>query len=129
MEMILMFCINCGSEIPDVAKFCNKCGKSVVTSGKPGTPDGQNRSQCILTITRNSQFFLINPAIHILIDDKITHKINNGQSIQIPISHGMHKIIFSASIRKKVVDINIHQNETLYVFFDRLTGGIDVSRS
>lgn len=42
MEDTLMFCMNCGTKLPDDAKFCFKCGTKIGTLGAPAVTQSSN---------------------------------------------------------------------------------------
>ena len=43
-----MFCMNCGTQLPDGAKFCMNCGTKVGEVGAGAVPAGKNipRTRC-----------------------------------------------------------------------------------
>lgn len=116
-----MFCSKCGNVITDNANFCLKCGQSVKQA-----PTESLNQRYMLTIVRANQWFAINPPIKLIIDNNAKYEIENGKSINIPISVGTHTLSFSCSIRNKVVTVNISQNTEINVKWNRFTGGLVV---
>jgi len=120
-----MFCSKCGDEINTQSKFCPKCGHPVVLSNN--TSSVQNNNKILtLTINRAKQWFAVNPAIKAVVDGKDEYKIDNGSTLHIPISAGMHNIAFSCSIRNKIVNVNVTDNTTLNIKWNRITGSLEV---
>ena len=114
-----MFCSKCGNEIVGNIKSCSKCGQAIYVSS-------DNYRTFTLTINRVKQWFVINPAIKITIDGSKEYKIDNGATLNIPVSVGTHNIAFSCSIRNKIININITNNVVLNIKWDRITGSIKV---
>lgn len=119
-----MFCNKCGNEIVGDAKFCSKCGQPLscatnsTTTGKVDT--------YTLTINRAKQWYLVNPAVKIIVDGGAEYKIDNGETLNIPVSPGAHNIAFSCSIRNKIVNINATSNVVLNIKWNRITGSLEV---
>ena len=114
-----MFCTKCGNQINGQVKFCPKCGQAV------GTGNGGSQS-FILTINRANQWFAINPAVKVVIDGSTEYKIDNGATLNIPVSAGTHNIAFSCSMRNKIININVADNITLNIKWNRITGSLEV---
>ena len=115
-----MFCTKCGNQINEQVKFCPKCGQAVDT----GSGGSHNFT---LTINRANQWFAINPAVKIVIDNSTEYKIDNGATLNIPVSAGPHNIAFSCSMRNKIVNINVAGNITLNIKWNRITGSLEVA--
>lgn len=119
-----MFCNKCGNEIVGDAKFCSKCGQPLscatnsTTTGKVDT--------YTLTINRAKQWYLVNPTVKIIVDGGAEYKIDNGKSLNIPVSPGTHNITFLCSIRNKIVNINATSNVVLNIKWNRTTGSLEV---
>lgn len=79
-----------------------------------------------LTINRANQWFAVNPAITIVIDGAAEYKIDNGATLNIPITAGAHNVTFSCSFRNKTVNINATNNVTMNIKWNRTTGSIEV---
>lgn len=116
-----MFCNICGSPVDNGSGFCPKCGKTVVFAA------GADAASYTLTLARENQFFAVNPAIKVKIDNGQEHLLDNGMKMDIPIAAGPHKISFSCNIRNKVVDVDVNGDFTLAVGWDRFTGSLKVS--
>ncbi len=122
-----MFCSKCGSEIDKQSKFCSKCGQPVnqTINGAVGLTQSYSGG-FTLTVNRAKQWFAVNPSIKMVVDRGAEYKIDNGETLNIPISAGTHNIAFSCSIRNKIVNINVTDNVTLNIKWNRLTGSIEV---
>lgn len=88
--------------------------------------DPTNTDSFTLTINRANQWFAVNPAITIVIDGSTEYKIDNGATLNIPITAGAHNITFSCSFRSKTVNINATNDVTLNIKWNRTTGNIVV---
>ena len=79
-----------------------------------------------MTIHRAKQWFAVNPAVKVVVDDNTEYKIDNGSTLYIPISSGVHNIAFSCSIQNKIVNVNVANNVTLNIKWNRVTGSLEV---
>lgn len=120
-----MYCGKCGNEIAPQSKFCSKCGYSVTLTSNEAAASNSTVGY-ILTINRAKQWFAINPAVRIVIDRNVEYKIDNGVTLNIPITAGAHNIAFSCNIRNKIVNINATSNVTLNIKWNRITGSLEV---
>ena len=116
-----MFCKYCGAYVDSDAIFCSKCGKHV-SDGFSATPKGFT-----LSIFRESQTFLLNPPIDILIDGEKRLSISNGGSVELDLPTGAHTIEFSQSMRRRSVLIDLFRDMQIIVKWNRITGGIEAS--
>lgn len=112
-----MFCIKCGAELPNNSNFCPNCGQAI---------SSQPTSFYVITIRREKQWFAINPAITIAINNDYTYKLENEESITVSLPTGKHSINLSCGIRNTSVTINVTHDLILNVKFNRLTGGIEI---
>lgn len=123
-----MFCINCGERLIENARFCAKCGQPVHVKHQRRTVEqNATNEMCVLTVFRANQFYVINPPIKIDVDNQKQYTVENGESVCIPISKGMHRITFTVTIAKKIVDINITEDASMVLKMSRLTGDIIVN--
>lgn len=120
-----MFCSKCGNELQTDARFCSKCGQPVAQTSTDNVSQN-NSGNYTLTINRAKQWFLVNPPVKIIIDEKAEYKIDNGETIRIPVSTGTHMVAFSCSIRNKIVNINVTNNVILNIKWNRVTGSLEV---
>ena len=122
-----MFCPNCGSELLAGAKFCASCGNPVsAISSNMDQTETEELKNYIITIKRASQFYVINPAINLTLDDRESYKIANGETIRISVPSGEHTLTFSSGIRNKVVRVNVTGDFSLAVHWNRVTGSLIV---
>lgn len=120
-----MFCSKCGNEIVTQSKFCSKCGQPVKVTTN-GTPVQNNNMSFTLTINRAKQWFVVNPAIKVIVNGNAEYKIDNGSTLNIPVLAGTHNIAFSCSMRNKIVNVNVANNVTLNIKWNRVTGSLEV---
>lgn len=116
-----MFCNKCGSEIVGGAKFCSKCGNAVTH-----VSNSVDDRMFTLTINRAKQWFAVNPAVKIIVDGDAEYKIDNGATVNIPVTAGIHNVVFSCSIRNKIVNVSVNDNVTLNIKWNRVTGSLEV---
>jgi len=116
--MALIKCSECGKEISDKAAACPNCGMPLRREDR-GTYD--------VVITREKQWYLVNPKMKVTVDAADEYILENNSSITIPLTTGAHTILFSSSIRKTQTDIDVTENMNINVKFNRASGEIDVS--
>ena len=116
--MALIKCPECGKEISDKAATCPNCGMPLRRIDR-GTYD--------VIIKREKQWFLVNPKIKVTVDTTDEHFLENNSSITLPLTTGSHTIIFSSGMRRTQTDIDVTENMTINVKFNKTTGEIDAS--
>lgn len=122
-------CIKCGSTVEDDYAFCPKCGMPVsskATEKRNGGDISEETSDDTvkITITRDKQSFLFNPAIEIFLDGSKRGDVKSGESLEIVTTKGTHSIVFKYSFRKTVLNPNCAQNTCISIWFDRISGKI-----
>ena len=119
-----MYCIKCGKEMPDDAKFCGNCGEPVrLNSPRPnmGEENGKLNNQFVvqraspnasISISRKPNLFAGAIAISIFVDGEYSGKVKNGGNEIIPVPQGIHKVYVSGNnynmtSRSEVVILNL----------------------
>lgn len=129
-----MFCTNCGTKLPDGAKFCQQCGQATSAAARKEPSDKQQpvenkqpaeRQQHLLKIVRENQWYLVNPAMKVVIDGCHVYALKNGGRLELPFPAGVHLVEVSCSFRKKVVSVDLSQTTVVKVGFNRITGEIE----
>lgn len=120
-----MFCKNCGAELPKDGKFCENCGYAM--NRVPEEIIDSNRKIHTLKISRESQFFLIDTAITVSIDKKKEYRLNSGNSVEVELPNGSHKISFSTLFYNKVIILNVNRDTSLNVSIGRFSGILNVT--
>ena len=119
-----MFCAHCGQQIDDDAKFCGHCGKPTgavtLETHEPRT------ASYTLTLIREKQLYVVNPAMSVYVDDNSPITLDNGAQINIPITEGAHRVLFKCGPRKREQSIVVNGNLVLVARWNRITGAIDV---
>lgn len=115
--MALIKCSECGKEISDKAAACPNCGMPLRKEER-GTYD--------IVITRENQWFLVNPKIKIIVDSADEYYLENNGKITIPMTTGPHTLLFCLSVRKTRTEIDVTENMNITVKFNRLSGEIEV---
>lgn len=116
--MSLIQCPECKKEISDKATACPNCGMPLRLEDR-GTYD--------VIITREKQWYLINPKMKVIVDSAHEYSLENGNSITVPLTTGTHTILFSSGIRKTQTSIDVTENMNINVKWNRTTGEINVS--
>ena len=116
-----MFCSHCGAELVSGAGFCPKCGR-------PAAPAGAGAGAPFFTVTfvREKQWYAINPGVKIVVDDRDEYRIDNGQTLRVPMTPGTHSVAFRCGIRNKVIDLTVRQDLELRLKWNRITGSLSV---
>lgn len=115
-----MFCKFCGANIDDNSRFCAQCGSKLDSDNQRSSAPQTYR----VTIFRESQFYVINPPVNILIDEKIRRSIENGGTLELDMEPGRHIFEFSQSLRKRTLQINVDHNIGITVKWNRFTGAL-----
>lgn len=121
-----MFCNQCGNELKPGTAFCPKCGHPVNAASSNGAAAG-GANQFTVTFTRENQWFAINPAIKIVVDDRDEYHVDNGKSIRVPMAEGIHNVVFKCGIRNKVIDLTVQRDLELHLKWNRITGSLMVN--
>ncbi len=77
-----------------------------------------------LKLRREKQWYLVNPAIDVTIDQGQPFGLENGQEIVFPIAPGLHRLHFSCHVRSHDLDIHVQNNMCVQVSWDRLWGSL-----
>ena len=118
-----MFCNYCGHKNPDDGNFCSKCGKALCDAG----PEAQiaQKELYAVTVFRESQAYLINPPINIMVDGKEPFSVSNGGTLKIQLPAGEHRFLFSQTMRKREVTVSLPGDKLIRLRWNRLTGAIE----
>lgn len=119
-----MFCNNCGKENPKDSKFCSNCGKNIISD-----IDIDNSKMHTIEIFRESQLFLINPAVNVAVNGVNKLSIANGENVKLKLEEGKYEITFTMSLRKKVVQIDLKKDIHIDLKWNRFTGSMVVNVS
>lgn len=119
-----MFCNNCGKENPNDSKFCSNCGKNIISD-----IDIDNSKMHTIEIFRESQLFLINPAVNVAVNGVNKLSIANGENVKLKLEEGKYEITFTMSLRKKVVQIDLKKDTHIDLKWNRFTGSMVVNVS
>ena len=137
-EAITLFCPNCGTKLPENAKFCSSCGNPVPTiqnsvpiwektvQNEPSTDSCSNAEMCRLTIRRRNQFYVYNPAMKVFLDGTKIGDVENGATVTFDVPKGVHTLRVTSCFRKKKITVSFSGDTDLELQWNRLTGGIIV---
>lgn len=126
--MIFMFCNYCGAPNPDDGKFCSQCGKPL-SPMKSSEPQFSSTPMHTIEIFRESQTFLINPPINVSVNGRNNFSVANGETRKIELAEGNYEFVFSQSMRKRIVNINLDRDIFIKLKWNRITGSIEVNVS
>lgn len=121
-----MFCNYCGASNPDDGKFCSQCGKPLASMTTPA-PQSSVPPMHTIEIFRESQTFLINPPINISVNGKNNFSIANGGTAKIELTEGIYELVFSQSMRKRVLNIDLVHDIFIKLKWNRITGSIEAN--
>ena len=124
-----MFCNRCGFEIVPGAAFCAKCGAPVSSAGSAASQNPQQMRENVFSVSfiREKQWFAINPAVKVLIDDRDEYAIDNGKTIRIPMTAGTHSVAFRSGIRNKIIELDVQRDLEIHLKWSRVTGSLVVN--
>lgn len=117
-----MFCNHCGQKNPDDGNFCSKCGKPLNCSEAQNIKSSNTYT---VTVFRESQTYLINPPINVIIDDIESYSVNNGGTLKVQLAEGKHNILFFQSLRKRNVSVDLTNDISITLKWNRITGSIE----
>jgi Predicted membrane protein len=122
--VLTVFCPKCGAELVPGARFCSKCGQEVGLA-EP-TAETAGVQTYTVTFTREKQWFAINPAVKIIVDERDEYRIDNGETIRVPMTGGVHGVTFRCGVRNKVIQLEVAGDLSLNLRWNRLTGSLIV---
>ena len=96
MRWFSIFCYKCGTAIPDDSIYCLKCGTKVQSSTQ------EYIKKYKLTLDRASQMYVVDVPVKFIIDSEINITLLNGETKEIFLTPGIHKIQVTGSFRKKI---------------------------
>lgn len=115
-----MFCIQCGAQLAEGAKFCHVCGQGVAGNSTPSR-------KVKLTLDRASQLYLLNPPIKAVINGSTYVSIENGHTETVELDPGPCIIELSGSFRKAKLEFDLQQDTVVQLGFNRITGKLTAS--
>ena len=123
-----MYCNKCGALNPDGSAFCSTCGAKLIPPSQYNASSIHRQPQSswthTVTIYRESQLFLINPPMNILIDGHDHRSIGNGETLSLDLPAGPHSIQFYMGARRRDLDITLINDIVISVKWSRGTGAI-----
>ena len=106
-----MFCVNCGKEIVEGGNFCPACGQPVAVTSL--------YNEGMFTVTREQAFGGSLVPMKVSVDNGKVYTLPNGQTVQIPMSEGNHKVQITYLHQTSVYDLNFPEQK---VFKMRVAG-------
>lgn len=120
-----MFCYKCGTAIPDDSIYCLKCGTKVQSSTQEHLSQ-EYIKKYKLTLDRASQMYVVDVPVKFIIDSEINITLLNGETKEIFLTPGIHKIQATGSFRKKNIDIDLQKDSVLHMKWNRAWGYIEL---
>lgn len=121
-----MFCNHCGQGNLDGSSFCPKCGEKLGSGAAKGLDSAKVYT---IDIFRESQTFLLNSPINISIDGRKSCSIANGERLELQLSEGQHELVFSQSMRKKSLTVDLQEDICINLKWNRIWGSIEATIS
>lgn len=87
-----MFCIKCGTQLPDESKFCSNCGTNLSTSNA----ENINSGKCLFTITRKSSMIGVMIKFKVYIDGSLVTELSSGDSFSMELNNRKHSLYCDA---------------------------------
>lgn len=97
----MVYCNNCGAEMPDGTKFCNNCGSPLSAVASVVSASGRHN----FMIVRQPATISAATAVSVEVDGRFIDKINSGKTLNTILTTGEHIITLSAggkSVQKVV---------------------------
>ena len=85
---------------------------------------GAGAGTVTLKVSRKNQFFLSDPDMKMVLNNRV-HYIKHASSITVPVPRGNYQIEFSASLRKKHLNLTVNRNMEIILSWNRITGEIE----
>jgi hypothetical protein len=89
-----MFCIKCGTELPDGSNFCSKCGTNL--SSQNNTDIAEKYGKCLFSIERKKAFGGMAVSTKVYIDGTLVKELSNGGSFSLVLDNGKHNLFCDA---------------------------------
>jgi hypothetical protein len=87
-----MFCVKCGTELPNGSKFCSNCGTNLFQVNN----NAVNEGKCLFTIERKKAFGGMATKTKVYIDGKVIKELSNGESFSLELKNGKHNLYCDA---------------------------------
>ena len=111
-----MFCIKCGTQLPDGSNFCSKCGTDLSSPNSTDTA-ATKYGKCLFSIERRKGLLggigVINK---IYIDGALVKELSNGETFSLVLNNGKHNLYCDAigMDRTQSFEFTGDDNETAY---------------
>ena len=109
-----MYCHNCGTQLPDGAKFCTECGQRVArTDYRQLEPEP---STGILSVTRKPGSWKNEIPVEIWINGACNHMVEDGDTVTINLPSGEHTVelrLQGRNISTRLIEISDNSIESI----------------
>jgi hypothetical protein len=107
----MMFCINCGKEIPDNSNFCLYCGASLIQKDIINIVEKKGKS--LVIVDSPKKILYTGSKIKIFIDGNQMRELKNGCSASFEVENGEHTIFCESFTynRSEAIEIKAKSNE------------------
>ena len=89
-----MFCIKCGTELPDGSNFCSKCGTNLSSTNNADI--AKKHGKCLFSIERKRAFGGMIVSTKVYIDGTLVKELSNGESFSFVLDNGKHNLYCDA---------------------------------
>ena len=108
----MKYCAHCGKQVADNSEICMNCGCRVT-------------EEYNVTFKRDSQWFLINPAVNIDINGQHL-SIKSGEIISVKLKADTYNCDIYGSLRRKKIQIDLNRDITIRIAWNRFSGALEV---
>lgn len=89
-----MFCIKCGTQLPDGSNFCSKCGANLALPSNNST--AEKYGKCLFSIERKKAFGGMAVSTKVYIDGTLVKELPNGGTFSMVLDNGIHNLYCDA---------------------------------
>jgi hypothetical protein len=87
-----MFCVKCGTQLPDGSKFCSNCGANL----SPTNTTVVNAGKCLFSIERKKAFGGMAAKTKVYIDGNLVKELSSGETFSLELNNGKHNLYCDA---------------------------------
>jgi methionyl-tRNA synthetase len=121
-----MFCVNCGTELPEGSNFCSRCGAKLTPLST--NIDTDSNGECLLVVERKSSFMGMALKFKAYIDGNLVKELSNGETFSLPLKNGKHNLFFECFGMDRTTSYEFvgHSNEVAFcVSFPSFAQGLN----
>ena len=89
-----MFCIKCGTKLPEGSNFCSKCGANLSSTNENTPPNKEGK--CLFLIEMKKAFGGMAAKTKVYIDGNLVKELASGESFSLVLNNGKHNLYCDA---------------------------------